>query len=165
MEQEYRKIAHIQDAYALKGEMKIVILTNNYDFFRKGQEVFLKKDDNYIREEIEEFRIMPKAAVLKLKGISSIDGLNDYLKCDLFVIKGELKNKVYLEDFIGAEVQDKNGKSLGKVEDFYTTGLQSYLQINGNLVPYIVDTMIVSYDKDKNILVLSDLGKDILENA
>lgn len=162
---EYRKLAHIQDSHGLKGELKIVVLSNDDSFLEEGKTVYLLHGEEYVPFTVEEYRVYPKATVLKLNGIDSISEAEKFLKEDLYAIKEELEGKIYLEDLIGLKVLSKARKELGSVADYYVAGSKSYLLIGKNLVPYIPGVMVERIDFDQKEIVLTELGEEVLLHA
>lgn len=162
---EYRKLAHIQDTHGLKGEMKIFVLSNDDSFFGEGKTVYLLHEGEYLPFEVEDYGLLSKATVLKLKGIDTIGDAEKYLKDDLYIAKEPLEGKIYLEDLIGMKVLSLSSEELGTVSDYYVAGSKSYLLIGKNLVPYIAGVMVESVDFSKKEIVLTELGEEVLLHA
>ena len=72
-------------------------------------------------------------AILKFKGIDSINDIEKYRGCDLFVTRENAvklkENEYFIADLIGISVEDESGAVLGRLEDVIETGANDVYQI------------------------------------
>ena len=76
--------------------------------------------------EIESVKFFKQFAILKFKGIDTMEAAEKYRKCSLIVPRSNAvrlsRDEYFIADLIGLEVCDVSGDSLGRLEDVMTTG-------------------------------------------
>jgi 16S rRNA processing protein RimM len=161
----YLKIGFIKKPHGLKGEIKILPLTDNIERFRKLKKVFLQVNDQFLENEIQHIKITPDEIILKLKeynDVSEVDGLkNKYVFIDRKDAIPCNEWEFYSQDLIDCQVLH-NKESIGTVIDVLNTGANDNLLILSNGVeifyPFIRE-YIESIDiKNKIINILQTEG-------
>jgi len=136
------------NTFGLKGEVKVIPLTDSPDRFSELNYVLL--EDNLSQKlTIERYRVKDNIVIMKFREISSIDEALK-LKNRFLVIERERAKKLpedtyFICDIIGLEVYDLDGRKLGKVKDVLQTGsndvyiCQSYIGKKDLLIPALKD--------------------------
>jgi len=150
---KYLQVGKIVNTFGLKGEVKVIPLTDEVDRFSELEYVFLE-DNLSTKLTIERYRVKDNIVIIKFKEISSIDEAQK-LKNRYIVIERERAKKLpkdtyFICDIIGLEVYDLGGRKLGRIKDVLKTGSNDV---------YICD----SYIGKKDILIpaLKDIVKEV----
>ncbi|HBM81657.1 MAG: ribosome maturation factor RimM [Clostridiales bacterium] len=153
MEVKYLRIGKIINTHGIKGELKVLPLTDNIKRFSDLSYVLLD-DEKLYRYEVEYVNYFKGTVLLKLKGIDNVD---DALKIKGYYILIERKDAIKLPegsyficDIIGLDVQDINKGYMGKISDVISTGSNDVY-------------VIKQYKTNKEILIpaLKSVVKDI----
>lgn len=147
---KYLQVGKIVNTFGLKGEVKLIPLTDDVERFSKLEYVLLE-DDLSIKLTIERFRIQNNVVIMKFKEVNTIDEAQK-LKNRFIVIERERAKKLpegayFICDIIGLEVYDLEGKKLGKVKEVLKTGsndvyiCESYIGNKDILIPALKDVV------------------------
>ena len=172
-EQELLPIARIGKSVGLKGDLKLNILTDFPEQFKKGAN--FQSD----RGELAIAFFDQKRKIIRFEGINSVDDAKRLTNSYLYTTKEATKrncklkeNEYFWYQIIGLEIED-DGCLLGRVEEIERLAGTDYLKIKTDsalvlnglsktfLIPYI-DRYIVRVDLDKR-KVLTTGAKAILE--
>lgn len=125
MEYKYLRIGIIVNTQGIKGEVRVMPLTEKIERFTLLKYVYLD-DDKLIKMDIEHVRYHKNFVLMKFKGI---DSMNDAEKLKNTYILVDRENAIKLPegsyfvcDLIGLDVVDVNGEVIGKVADVLSTG-------------------------------------------
>lgn len=121
----YLQVGKIVNTFGLKGEVKVIPLTDSPERFSELEYVLLE-DNLSQRLTIERYRVKDNIVIMKFKEISSIDDAQK-LKNRFLVIERERAKKLpedtyFICDIIGLEVCDLDGRKLGRIKDVLQTG-------------------------------------------
>ncbi|WAM34726.1 ribosome maturation factor RimM [Caldicellulosiruptor morganii] len=144
----YLQVGKIVNTFGLKGEVKVIPLTDSPERFSELEYVLLE-DNLSQRLTIERYRVKDNIVIMKFKEISSIDDAQK-LKNRFLVIERERAKKLpedtyFICDIIGLEVCDLDGRKLGRIKDVLQTGsndvyiCQSYIGKKDLLIPALKD--------------------------
>ena len=163
MKNNFVSIGKILNFHGVKGEAKLGYTKNREDFLSRVKLVYLKIDSEYKKFEIEYLKFMPKCAIVKFKGINSINDIVNYKGAVVFI--DELIAREFLEEdeflideLVGMNVYDGGGKRLGSVVGVCNNGASDLLSVKTNsknicLVPF-VKAIVTSVDmKTKRIQI------------
>lgn len=124
--QEYFEIGKIANTHGLKGELKVVPLTDNPERYNDLKSIYIEKDNQLVEYNISGLKFFKGFVIIKLKEVDDI-GTAESLK-GLF-IKIDRKNAIKLPrgsfficDLMLCEIFDENGSLLGKMKDILKTG-------------------------------------------
>ncbi|ADQ46564.1 16S rRNA processing protein RimM [Caldicellulosiruptor kronotskyensis 2002] len=150
---KYLQVGKIVNTFGLKGEVKVIPLTDEVDRFSELEYVLLE-DNLSTKLTIERYRVKDNVVIIKFKEISCIDEAQK-LKNKYIVIERERAKKLpkdayFICDIIGLEVYDLDGRKLGRIKDVLKTGSNDV---------YICD----SYIGKKDILIpaLKEIVKEV----
>lgn len=155
-------IGKIVNFHGVKGEAKLGYSKNREEFLAQLDIVYIKKDNEYKEFEIENLRFTPKYAIIKLKGIDSLNEIINF-KGDVVFIKEEIareyleEDEFLIDELIGMNVYDGDTR-IGSVVGVSNNGASDLLSVKTNdkkisLVPF-VKAIVLSVDiKSKRIQI------------
>lgn len=156
-------IGKILNFHGIQGEAKVGFSKNQQDFLKKLKEVYVKTESDYIKLEITSVRFNKTFALIKFKGIDSINDLMPYKGCLMFVEKQSVKENLdedefLIEDLTGLEVVDENDKHLGVVVGVSSNGVNDLISVksktkNISMVPFVKELVPQVDIKGKKIVV------------
>ncbi len=124
---EYLQVGKICNTHGIKGEVKVIPLTDNPERFKSLKSVLIETEGTNKQYDIESVRYSKNLVLLKLKNIDSMDDAQR-LKDMYIVINRENALRLppqsyYICDLVGCSVYDAaNGKKLGILSDVLKTG-------------------------------------------
>jgi len=160
---KFVSVGKILNFHGIKGEAKVGFSKGQENFILALGSVYIKKDNEYLPFELESVRLNKNFALMKFKGITSINELLDYKGCLLFVeeevIRETLEEDEFLiDELVGLDVFDTDGKKLGFVVGVSNNGATDLLSVKTkdgkvSLVPF-VNALVPSVDiKEKKIIL------------
>jgi len=131
----YLKIGFIKNTHGIKGELKVLPLTDNPKRFKKLKEVFVLVKGLYQKEEIEKVRFSNEFVLLKFKNYKDINGVSFLKNCYIYIDRKDavsLKEwEFFTQDLIGCAIFYK-GSNIGIVSDILNSGANDNLLIKTN---------------------------------
>jgi len=125
-EEQYLEVGQIVNTVGIKGEVKVLPLTDNPKRFDDLKNIFVDIKGNLEEAIISKVRYQKNVVILTLKGIDSIEKA---LKYKGYYIKINREDAVALEDdeyfisdLIGLKVYKSNNNYLGIIDDVFPTG-------------------------------------------
>ncbi len=162
MKKNQFNIGKIINTHGIKGEVKVLPLTDDPARFEDLEWVYLSYNNQLEKKIIQSIRYQKNNIILKFKDINSIDEIEKYKSC-MLVIDREMavelpENTYFIRDLIGVEVRLENGESLGKIIDVIETGSNDVYVIKPNkgsdiLIPAIKQ-VIQHVDIEENIMIV-----------
>lgn len=120
------QIGVIASTHGVRGEVKVFPTTDDVRRFQKGMEVLLDTGDGRTPLTVEHVKFFKQFAILKFRGIDSLDEVQRYRGKSLFVPRSQAvalqEDEYFIADLIGMEVQDEQGVRIGVLRDVLTTG-------------------------------------------
>lgn len=142
----YIRVGKIVNTHGLKGEVKVLPLTDNIDRFEKLESVFIENENSPTQIE----RVWYKKGFVMLK-FKPYDDINDVIKLkDKYIVIDERdaiklpEDSYFIYQIIGINVYCSDGRELGEIVDV--------LQPGGNDV-YVVHNKVSSKDSKKEYLI------------
>lgn len=127
----YLEIGKIVSVHGLKGDVKVEPWCNEPEFICEFDKLYSK--DGKKEYEIERCRIQKNMAIMKIKGIESVEGGQALRNKVLFMDRNDVKLEegyYFFQDLIGLETIDAdNQKVYGKIEDVLQTGANDVYHI------------------------------------
>lgn len=156
-------VGKILNFHGIQGEAKVGFSKNQEEFFLGLEKVFIKKDNEYLPFEIVSSRLNKTFALVKFKGINSINDLLEYKGCLLFVEEDFIRetldeDEFLIDELVGLGVFDTDGKELGFVIGVSNNGATDLLSVKTksgkvSLVPF-VKAIVPEVDiKTKKVIV------------
>lgn len=158
---EYLQVGKISNVHGMKGDVKVIPLTDDLKRFEELEGVYMGIDKDYF--EIERVSYQKNQALIKFKGIDNLAEAEDKINSFLWVKTEEAKRpegSYFLFEIIGLEVYDVEGNYIGKVKDVLQPGANDvYVVKNGEneyLVPGIKQ-VVVKIDLDEKKMTIDPL--------
>jgi 16S rRNA processing protein RimM len=112
--------------HGLKGEVKVYATTDDVNRFRRLKEVLMEQGGELQAVEIEQVKFHKQFAILKLKGIDSIETAEKYRKRKLYVTRQNAvklqKDEYFIADLEGLRIVDEEGSDIGILREVIQTG-------------------------------------------
>lgn len=142
MKQNYLRVGQIVRAHGVRGDVKLLPLTDDPARFRAIKTAYLETTAGaYAPVAVIDARIAPDAVLLHIEGVDTVEQAealkNRYLCVDRENAVKLQKDTYFVADLIGCDTVDTNGKAYGKLTDVLETGAVDVYEINGGtlLVP------------------------------
>lgn len=156
-------VGKILNFHGIQGEARVGFSKNQEEFFLGLKKVFIKKDNEYLPLEILSNRLNKNFALVKFKGINSINELLVYKGCLLFVEEEVIRealdeDEFLIDELVGLSVFDTDGKELGFIVGVSNNGASDLLSVKTktgkiSLVPF-VKAIVPEVDmKNKRVIV------------
>ena len=120
------KVGIIASTHGVKGEVKVYPTTDDVNRFKNLKQVFLDNGSEKILLEIEGVKFFKQMAILKFKGIDSLDDVVKYKQKELYILRKDVvklkADEYFIADLIGIGVFDEQGSKLGELIDVMSTG-------------------------------------------
>jgi 16S rRNA processing protein RimM len=160
------EVGIIINTFGVKGEVKVMTITDDPAVFSEFKTVFISKPDGEGSEfEIRKSRPHKKWAILRIKGIDSRDQAAKFKDCNVYVAKGELseleEDTYYERDLVGMEVYNLRDEFIGVISDILKTKANDIYQVRREggleiLIPAIKD-VIKKVDVASNRMVIDPI--------
>ncbi len=162
MKNNFVSIGKILNFHGVKGEAKLGYTKNREGFLAQVESVYLKSGEEYKEFEIENLRFTPKCAIVKFKGINSLNEIIAYKGSVVFVDETTARefleeDEFLIDELVGMNVYDGE-KRVGSVVGVSNNGASDLLSVKTNsknicLVPF-VKAIVTSVDiKTKRIQI------------
>ncbi|MBZ4646232.1 MAG: rRNA processing protein RimM [Petroclostridium sp.] len=165
MKCEQLEIGKIINTHGIKGEVKVLPLTDDPTRYEELDWVYIKKDDKLEKLIIENIKYQKNNVIIKFEGINSMNDA-EKLKNLMLIIDRDMavelpENTYFICDLIGMEVKTHEGELLGKIQDVFPTGSNDVYVIKNSsgkeiLIPAIKD-VILEVDIDNNFMIVKPL--------
>ena len=165
MKSNYISVGKILNFHGVQGEAKLGYTKNREDFISQLKFVFFQDGTEYKPLEISRIRFTPKCAIVKFKGI---DTLNDILayKGKLLFIKEDTarefleEDEFLIDELVGLDVYDGE-KKVGAVVGVSNNGANDLLSVKTadksvHLVPF-VKAIVLSVDINKRKILINNI--------
>lgn len=134
--EERLQVGVIASTHGVRGEVKVFPTTDDVRRFKKLKEVILDTGKENRILEIEQVKFFKQFAILKFKGIDTLEEVEKYRRKSLYVTRENAvrlsRDEYFIADLIGIQVLDETGEELGELEDVIETGANDVYQIKMN---------------------------------
>lgn len=161
MSNEFFNVGQIVNTHGIKGEVKVLCLTDNKENFKRYKNVLI--DGEYYN--ILGVKFQKDRVILKLEGIDDIDTAETFKQKYLKVSREnepELEEDTYyVVDLIGCTVFDTNDKELGKIYDVIETKNNDVYWIREPkelLIPVLED-IVLDVDIEGKKVIIQPVGE------
>lgn len=159
--EQFFQVGIISSTHGINGEVKIFPTTDDVKRFKKNTEFLLdtKKGDR-IPLKVSSVKFFKQFVILKFYGYDSINDIEKYKGCSLYVTRDNAvklqKNEYYIADLIGISVYDEFDNLIGELKEVYETGANDVYIISRKdmedlLIPAIKQC-ILDVDVEKGIM-------------
>jgi 16S rRNA processing protein RimM len=156
------KVGVITATHGIKGEVKVFPLTDDVSRFKDLKKVYLDTKKEVLTLEITSVKFFKNQAILKFKGIDTINDIEKYKHCELLIDRSDAvpleEDEYFIADLIGLDVYTEENESLGKTVDVITTGANDVYVIKGEkygeiLIPAIKECILKIDIKESKLFV------------
>ena len=162
MKNNFVSIGKILNFHGVKGEAKLGYTKNREEFLSRVEFVYIKNGETYEKFEIETLKFTPKCAIVKFKGINSLNEILPYKGLVVFVDESTARefldeDEFLIDELVGMNVYDGD-KRVGSVVGVSNNGASDLLSVktlskNICLIPF-VKAIVISVDmKTKRIQI------------
>lgn len=124
--EQYLQVGVISSTHGIRGEVKVFPTTDDVTRFKECKELMMDTGKEKLMLEVESVKFFKQFAILKFKGIDSINEIEKYKGKGLFVTRQNAvklkKDEYYIADLIGLCVREENGSEIGRLTDVLETG-------------------------------------------
>ena len=152
-------VGKIVATHGIKGEVKVKS-ESDFDRFKKGNVLYIKKDNTNIPVEINSHRVHKDMDLITFNNLNDINLVLQYVGCDIYTLhdKDELgDDEYYIEDLVGLKTISTEGVQFGVVLDVREVPQGYLLEVKTKeknvLIPF-VDEFIKEVNKDEIIIEL-----------
>lgn len=160
---DYVSIGKILNFHGTQGEAKVGFSKNQQDFLNKIKVVYVKKESDYIKLEISSVRFNKAFALMKFKGVNSINDLIPYKGCLIFVEESTVRENLKEDEFLideltGLNIVDLEGNKIGVAVGVSNNGANDLIAVKSktkkvSLVPFVKELVPNVDIKNKKITV------------
>lgn len=156
------QIGTITGTHGIHGEVKVYPVVDDPSRFRLLKDIFLETDTEQLKLEVAGVKYAKQLVILKFSGLDSINDVEKYRGCSLFVTREDAvpleDGEYYIADIIGASVVTEDGAALGTLKDVIETGANDVFTVampDGRelLLPAIKDCILDISPEDMRITV------------
>lgn len=160
---KYVSIGKILNFHGIQGEAKVGYSRNQQDFLTKVKKVYIQKDFDYLPFVINSLRFHKSFALIKFKGINSIDDLMPYKGCLIFVVEDTIRENLDEDEFLideltGLDVCTPEGEKIAVVVGVSNNGVNDLISVKSkskkvSLIPFVKEIVPEVDIKNKRIIV------------
>ncbi|HOJ80261.1 MAG TPA: ribosome maturation factor RimM [Clostridiales bacterium] len=123
---DYLQVGKIVNTHGVKGEVKLLPLTDDISRFDDLERVFVESDGTMTRYDIQSVKYFKGMVIIKLAGIDDPETAAALKGCFALVDRENAvklpEDTYFICDIIGCSVYDENGAYLGQVREVLQTG-------------------------------------------
>ena len=123
---DYLQIGKIVNTHGVKGEVRIIPLTDDPRRFDDLEWVYVEKDNTMSKVDIKDVKYTKGSVILKLDGIDTMNDAETLRDCFVLVDRSHAVklpvDTYFICDILGSLVVDEKGVELGRLEDVLQTG-------------------------------------------
>lgn len=165
MKNNYISVGKILNFHGVKGEAKFGYTKSREEFLSKLKTAYIQINNEYKEFEISSLRFTPKCAIIKFKGIDSLNEIIEYKGSLVFVndsvAREHLEEDEFLiDELVGLNVYDGDER-VGAVVGVSNNGASDLLSVKTNsknicLVPF-VKAIVLSVDIKKKRIQINNI--------
>ena len=145
---DYLIIGKIGGAHGVRGEVKIIPLTDDVRRFSSLKECLILDEKEHLKEtrEVEKSRVDDSRTLIKFKGIDDRDEVSKLTGYYIGVSREDAvklpEGRYFIADLIGLTVVDESRGDLGTIKDIINSGASDIIIVkrkgkNELLIPYL----------------------------
>ena len=166
------QIGVITRVHGVHGEVKVFPMTDDVRRFKKLKKTLIDTGSGFIEAECEQAKFFKQFVILKFKGYDSIESIEKYCRCGIFVTREDAvqpgKDEYFIADLIDMRIIDDTGLIQGSITDVIQTGANDVYDIRlddgRNLLLPAIKDCILSVDTKSRLMkihVLDGLLEEI----
>ncbi len=123
---QYLQVGKIVNTHGVKGEVKVIPLTDNPQRFDELKKVLVGNENDKKTLNIESVKYLKNAVIVKFKESSKMEEAEKLKELYIYVDRDNAvklpEDTFFICDLIGIEVFETDGSCLGVIEDIIATG-------------------------------------------
>lgn len=154
-------VGQIINTHGLRGEMKVMPLTEDMRRFDYLEYVILKRK----KVKVEGVKYFKDKVILKLEGINSIEEAEKLKRTYLEIEREDAieleEDEYFIVDLVGCTVVDTEGFEYGKIKDVIQTPSNDVYWVQGKkevLVPVLKD-IVLDINMDEKLITIRPSGE------
>lgn len=132
---EQLQVGKIVNIQGVKGEVRVIPLTDDPERFKKLKWVYIDKNGIKDKYYIESVKFLKNLVVLKFKEIDSVEAAEALRDTYILIDRKDAvklpKDSFFICDLIGLKVFDEKGQLLGELKNVLHTGSNDVYVVNG----------------------------------
>ncbi|MBU2514811.1 ribosome maturation factor RimM [bacterium] len=129
-----RQIAAIINTHGIKGELKVMPLTDDPEIFLRLEELIVLKDNRKERHSLTGAREAKNHWLLKFDQITDISQAAELKGCALYTEESNLRpldeEEFFIDDLINSKVYSTDDQYLGKITKYFEAGPQVVCEVD-----------------------------------
>lgn len=152
---QYIEAGRIVNTHGVHGEVKIEVWLDSPAFMKRFKRLFI--DGNEL--EITSAKVQKSFLIGKLGGIDDVNAAMALKNKTVFIARDDARlpaGSYFIQDIIGAAVEDESGRSIGILTDVLESPAQNIYVVRGeteHLIPAVPE-FIMSTDLDKGLVTV-----------
>lgn len=134
--EEILQVGIITSTHGVRGEVKVFPTTDDVKRFKKLKNVILDTGREKLELEIEGVKFFKQFAILKFKGLDSINDVEKYRQKSLYVTRENAvrlrRDEYFIADLVGLKVIGEQDEEIGVMTDVMQTGANDVYVIRMN---------------------------------
>lgn len=152
-------IGKISSAHGIRGEVKMVTLTEFPQRFEKGNSIKVRLSDKEYRDfTIETSRPHGQNFTIKFKEIKDRNEAEKLRECYAFVFEDEVMpledGSEYIFNLLGLKVISNEGEDLGTITDVISGGANDVYVINDKTCIPAIKEVVLNVDKENKTMTI-----------
>ncbi len=145
----------IVNTHGVIGEVKIEVWLDSPEFLKKFRRIFLAGRE----VKVESSRVHKGFLLVKLEGVGDVNAAMALKGKEIHIHRDDAKlpkGAYFLQDILGAAVQDEEGREIGKLVDILETPASRIYVVKGeveHLIP-VVPEFVLSTDAEAGIITV-----------
>ena len=158
-------VGKILNFHGVRGEAKFGYSKNREDFLSKLQQVYIQVNDEYRKFAVSSLKFTPKCAIIKFKGIDSLNDIIEYKGCLVFAQESTVRehleeDEFLIDELVGLNIYDGEER-VGSVVGVSNNGASDLLSVKTNsknicLIPF-VKAIVLSVDIKKKRIQINNI--------
>ncbi|MDO6449662.1 ribosome maturation factor RimM [Oceanobacillus profundus] len=162
MNERMFNVGKIVNTHGIRGEVKVLRISDFEERFAPGEKLFVVKDEQSIELEITAHRMHKGFDLLQFEGYTNINDVETFKGCKLKISEAQLtelqQDEYYYHEIIGCEVFTTAGENIGKIKEILSPGANDVWVVKQQagkdiLIPYIDDVVTEVDVANKKIVV------------
>ena len=100
MKNNFVSVGKILNFHGVQGEAKLGYSKNREDFLSELKTVYVQQGDSYLPLEISRIRFTPKCAIIKFKGINTLNDIIAYKNKIIFVEESTAREHLEEDEYL-----------------------------------------------------------------
>lgn len=163
MRKDYFYIAEILRPHGIKGELKIKSHSEDIDNFMQVRQLYIKENSGYYPIAVEGFRLHSGDILIQLQNVYDRSAAERYRGVSLYIAREDAsplaEGEFYISDIIGLPLTDRQGNSLGTLQDVLTSYATNIYQVKtpqGMMLFPAIDSVFSEVNLEKGVIVLNE---------